>query len=54
MMNKEWFDDLVEQMQSKKGLTKDQAVKAVTFFKSEYVGQNAHALWQWAIEESKK
>ena len=49
-MSKEWFDDMVEQVQSKKGLTKEQAVKAVTLYQSEYVGQNSHALWQWAIE----
>jgi hypothetical protein len=51
-MGDEWVKDMTEQLQSKKGLTRDQAEKAVTLYKSEYIGQNSHALWQWAIEEA--
>lgn len=53
-MSDDWFESMVKQMQEKKGLTEDQAIKAVSLYKSEYVGQNAHALWQWAIAEATK
>ncbi|MGX9996674.1 hypothetical protein [Vibrio sp. JZG120] len=50
----EWFADIVSQLQSKKGLSKEQAEIAATIYRREYIGQNAHALWQYAIEEAKK
>lgn len=53
-LNDAWFEDMTEQLQKKKGLTKPQAQKAAEIFRSEWNGQNAHALWQYAIQEAKK
>ncbi len=53
-MSEEWYEDMVQQMQDKKGLTEDQSHYAVSLFRKEYIGQNAHALWQHCINEAIK
>lgn len=54
-MNKqeiEWKENMKNQLIKKKGLSEPVADKACDLFRSEYVGQNSHALWQWAISKA--